>query len=229
MTVFPSIRFFFAALVVTSNFVAIFTRANTLEKWILGDPVGSFDQQANSFTLTFDVDDSIIQANTMASVWDEGCSEGNQLVFADGIENVATAVDTIGEATLSFSLNYQILKQNGNVFTEFPAQYAAEMKICAQFMLFTEDEFIEVNFLETIITISFNLTAGIAIPDGENIALERKEKLTSAKITESYDVDRPFLKFREDSGIASAVQLTMRKKIVWVNTNFMFLFLFPIR
>lgn len=186
MTVFSSIRFLFATLAVTSGFIVIFTGANNSEKWALDIPVSSFDQQANTLTLTFDVDDSITLANTMASVWDEGCTEvGNQLLVTDGVENLKTAVGIVGEASLSFYLNYPILKQNVNVFTELPAQNAAEMKICARFMLYTDDGFTEVNYLDSIITITFDLNGQATT----STALQKREKGISDNAAETYGAD----------------------------------------
>jgi len=163
MTIVSSIHFLCAALVVASDFVVTFTDAQSLEKWALDIPVSSYDSQANTLTLTFDVDDSIAQANTAATVWDPDCREGgNQLLAADGIEGIAIDTDTTGKAALSFDLDYSILKQKSNVFTDLPAQSTASVQFCARFMLYTDDGSTEVNFLESIITIDFDLTSSFA-------------------------------------------------------------------
>jgi len=166
MSILSSIRFLLAALVVTSDFVHIFTDAQ-LEKWALDVPVGTYNGPTNRFTLTFEVDDSITQANIAATVWDPvGLEGGNQLLDADGIDDITTSVVTTGEATLTFDLNIPILKENVNVFTDLPAQNEAEMKVCARFMLFTDDGSIEVNFVESIVTLTIDLVSEVATSIG---------------------------------------------------------------
>jgi len=161
--------------VVSGAFVAIagsgfggqfFVSAQTLvEKWVLDNPVTTFVPETNAFTMTYVVDDSIAQDNTATAVYDKGCLEGkNELLVAGGIDDATTDVATTGVATLSFAINPDILRLNSNVFSaDTPAPGSAEMKICARFMLQTDDASFEVNFIETVITITFDLTADFVI------------------------------------------------------------------
>jgi len=188
MTIRSSILFIFAALVATSDFGSIVTNGQSLSaKWAIEKPVTTFDVQTNTFTLTFEVDDSVAQANVAATIWEQGCMEGgNELLAAGGIEGIATAVDTNGEATLTFDLNTQILVQNEDVFTSLPAENSAEMKICARFMLQTDDGSLEVNYLENVITITFDLTAGIEL---EGFSVQVKERDDPTIVDKDYDVE----------------------------------------
>jgi len=190
MTINSSIFFILAALVATSDFQSIFTNGQSLsDKWAVDDPVTTFDAETNTFTLTFDVDDSIAQANVVATIWEQGCMEGgNKLLAADGIEGTATAVDITGKATLTFDLSTEILAQNGDVFTPLPAENSAEMKICARFVLQTDDGSFEVNYLETIITITFDLTAGIAL-EGFSVQIKEKDDPNGSTFDKDYDVE----------------------------------------
>ena len=187
MAMYSSGIFIFAALLATSGLVPILTNGQTLlEKWkIDDDPAISFNELTNTFTLTFEVDDSITQANTATTIWEQGCAvEGNQLLAADGIDGATAAVDTMGEGYLTFNLDAAILAQNSNVFTSLPSENSAEMKICARFILQT-DGFIEVNYIETIITIVFDLTAGFEV---DAFTVTAKEKISAAD-EKGYDVD----------------------------------------
>eukprot|EP00536_Pseudo-nitzschia_multiseries_P013769 jgi/Psemu1/327301/estExt_fgenesh1_pg.C_6120002 len=127
-------------------------------------------------------------SNTAAQIFEKGCrDEGNQLFAADGIEGTTTGADTPGQATLSFSLKPIILKNNNNVFTSIPEEAKATMEFCTRFMLQTDDGSIEVNYLESIVTLIFSLTAGFEL---EGFTVTSKEKIRGANATaRSYGVE----------------------------------------
>ena len=158
MIMYFSVLPVFAAFAAIADFHGHFVNAQTLTaKWALDNPVTSFVAETNSFTLTYVVDDSIVLVNTLSTVYDKDCLEGgNDLVDATGIEDMTTAVATIGVATMNFNINTDILRQNPNVF-KTGTDNSAEMKICARFMLQTDDVSLEVNFIESVITITFDL------------------------------------------------------------------------
>jgi hypothetical protein len=188
--IYSSVLFTFAALVFTSDFVAILTYGQTMsEKWAFADdPITTFNAQTNTFTMKFDVDDSVTQANVAATIWEKGCmEEGNQLIAVDGIEGITTAVDTLGEGSLAFAINTETLVQNSNVFTALLTENSAEMKICTRFMLQTDDGSFEVNFIETIITIIFDLTAGFEV-EGFAVTVVEKNDPSAATFLEAYNV-----------------------------------------
>jgi len=163
----------FAAFAAIVGFHGHFVNAQTLTaQWALDNPVTTFVAETNSFTLTYDVDDSIVLVNTLSMIYDKDCLEGgNDLVDATGIEDMTTAVATTGVATMNFNINTDILRQNPNVF-KTGADNSAEMKICARFMLRTDDVSLEVNFIESVITITFDLTSGFEL---EAFAVVAKE------------------------------------------------------
>eukprot|EP00534_Pseudo-nitzschia_fraudulenta_P008516 CAMPEP_0201149222 /NCGR_PEP_ID=MMETSP0851-20130426/10575_1 /ASSEMBLY_ACC=CAM_ASM_000631 /TAXON_ID=183588 /ORGANISM="Pseudo-nitzschia fraudulenta, Strain WWA7" /LENGTH=765 /DNA_ID=CAMNT_0047425587 /DNA_START=1226 /DNA_END=3520 /DNA_ORIENTATION=+ len=176
MTNLPaSTLFLFSTLVAMFSNQGIFANGQTLaDKWAIEEPTVTFDSSTNTFTMSHVVDPSIVQANTAASIYEQDCLEGgNELIVADGIEATTTAVDTPGVATLTFDLNPGILSQNSDIFTNFPEERTAQMKICSRFKLQTNDASIEVNYLESIITVTFDLTAGFVL---DAFSVESKER-----------------------------------------------------
>ena len=134
----------------------------------------TFDEVTNTFTLTFDVNESIEQGNTVAAIYDQGCGEGGNDLNDNGITSIITTViPESGRANLSFVLDTSVLALNPDVFTASNDDTTAEMKICSRFMLQTGDGGYEVNFNEAVITITFDLTAGFTV---DAFAVEAKDK-----------------------------------------------------
>jgi len=156
------------------------------EKFALENPVSNaFDQVTNTFSLTYDVHDSIEQGNIFATIYDEDCAEGNNELTV-GIGSVTTLVGpNIGEATLAFVLDTSALALNTDVFAAV-AGNTAEMKMCSRFMLKTKTGEIEVNFIESIITVFFDLTAGFELA---SFVVESKDMCTAVVGEKDYNVE----------------------------------------
>jgi hypothetical protein len=172
------IAFVVAALVAATNLVPVLADGSALyELWQIEDvPTYSFVAETSTFTITFGVNNAITATNVVGTMWEEGCMEGgNPLAAADGILGFATAVDTPGEATITFQLDPETLSQNEDVFTDLPAQAKAQMKFCSRFALQTDDASWKVNFLEVIITVFFDLTAGFVVEAFAVEPVEREE------------------------------------------------------
>lgn len=182
---------FLLGLSLMSCFDDIFTSSQSLaSKWSIEEPSHTFVDETNTFTITFAVDSSITQGNTGAIIYEKGCrDEGNELVDADGIVGLKTAVDTVGLATMTFDFDPKVLTDNSNIFTPFPDEARAEMQICALFMLQTDDGLIEVNYLETIITIFFDLTAGFEVEGISVAAKEQPDDIGPVGFSKSYGID----------------------------------------
>mmetsp|Transcript_11793 Transcript_11793/g.24948 ORF Transcript_11793/g.24948 Transcript_11793/m.24948 type:complete len:749 (-) Transcript_11793:183-2429(-) len=139
--------------------------AQLLSKWTLSNPATTnFVDATNTFTMTYDVDNSIIGTNTVGEFYQNGCKEENKaLGSTTGIKDVVTNVYTPGTATLSFYFDVDALSQNNEVVIYDGEEAAATMEICVRFMLMTEDQNTEVNFIESIIKMTFDLTAGFRL------------------------------------------------------------------
>lgn len=138
--------------------------AQLLSKWALSNPTTTnFVDTTNTFTMTYDVDNSIVATNTVSKFYQNGCKEENKaLGSTTGIKDVVANVYTPGTATLSFYFDVKALSQNNEVVI-YDGDEAATMEICVRFMLMTEDQNTEVNFIESLIKMTFDLTAGFRL------------------------------------------------------------------
>jgi hypothetical protein len=168
-------------LVLSYIALAVVDGQTLLEKWAIEEnPVTTFDENTNTFTQTFEVDDSIVLINTGGQIYDEGCREGGNAFYvqADGVSNTATTMAGTGLATLTFQLDLDILRLDDNILDVDPLDpQGANMRFCSRFLLKTDDATVEVTFLETIITLNFDLTAGFEITSFTTQSKERFETL----------------------------------------------------
>jgi hypothetical protein len=183
MTLYTCYSFAISFLLVLSCSFNIANGQTLTEKWGIDEDtvITSFDPNTNTFTQTFDVDDSILLANTGGEIYDEECKEGGSAVYLDdeGILNIGTAIAGTGLATLSFDLDLDILRQDPTVFLRNPLDAQdIRMKICSRFFLQTGDASLEVNYLETIITLFFDLEAGF---DVTGFTVDVRERIETIK------------------------------------------------
>jgi hypothetical protein len=165
--------------------------ATLAEKWNITDPTFKYDSL--SFDLTFTVS-NYIGATTMAeaTLWDEDCKEGKKSVVAGattGIKSFDTDTAEIAAAagdgsaldrdvSVNITLDAATISDNSLIYSEDAtfSQLTAEIKFCVRFGLKTEGATpLEVNFLETLVTLTVDLTDGFAIG---TIAVQPKDRLT---------------------------------------------------
>lgn len=169
--------------------------ATLAEKWNLTDPTFAFDN--NTFNLTFPVTDFIVKNMSRFSLWTApGCQSENGTALTDNmtiwqampslVENqdlingqtadsgtfngrAATIVATFNPQTVSTSSIYKDTSANGKA--------SAEIRFCMRFGLWTTQANtpVEVNFLETLVTLNVNLTDGFQIG---SISVAPKNRLT---------------------------------------------------
>ena len=179
--------------------------ATLAEKWNLTDPVFAYDK--NTFNLTFPVTDFIVANMVNFSLWTApGCqSEGGAPLAGNGVwlneptlvansllasaasgsdsgafsGRSATIVAAFDPDTVSGSTIYNDTSASG--------QASAEIRFCMRFGLWAKEGVttpIEVNFLETIVTLTVDLTNGFEIG---TISVAPKNRLTRTA-TQAYEV-----------------------------------------
>jgi hypothetical protein len=167
--------------------------ASLAEKWNITEP--TFAYSALSFDLTFTVSDFIgNKDNAHAKLYDVGCKEDGTEVAegvgtgiksfvlitagADGIERPASTGDALDrEVSVNITLDSASISDNTLLYSEdtLGSQVTAEIRFCVRFGLMTLGPTpIEVNFLETLVTLNVDLTDGFEIG---SIAVEPKDKL----------------------------------------------------
>jgi len=134
-------------------------KANLLEKWKLENPTTTFDSESNKFTLAYDLHTSITEDNIQVKIFTEGCQnpvDGTKAIeVADGIIVKNPGVlDSKG--TFEFTLDIATLTNNDDVFDLSDPKKPA-IKLCARYMLWTPGGAYEVNFIESLLTLNFDL------------------------------------------------------------------------
>jgi hypothetical protein len=125
------------------------------------------------------------------SVYDEGCKEDGVQILANGTSGIESIVEDDAEiddaAGLGYSMDREVfvnitldaekISQNELLYSEDTSgfQVTAEIRFCVRFGLHTTSATsVEVNFLETLVTLNVDLTDGFEIG---SIAVEPRDRL----------------------------------------------------
>jgi hypothetical protein len=174
--------------------------ATLAQKWNISDP--TFIYESLSFTLGFGVSDYIKRDLDMVkyTVWDENCdvpegvslwpaAPGNGLTSVTDDAATSLLLSEAGAPTggelmsqdvgITITIDPSTVSSNSNIYTEDTTVGAvtAEIRFCVRFELHTPKylaTIVEVNFLETIVTLSVDLSDGFEIG---SIAVEPKDRL----------------------------------------------------
>ena len=200
------------AAVASANNIDQRNLATLAEKWNLTDPTFAYD--SNTFSLTFAVTDFINSGMANYSLWtapdcqsDGGTSldtsdiwsttpslvENANLaaanVFGTGGTQLDSGVFNGREATINAAFDPQTISQS-DIYTEqvIDNQVVAEIRFCIRFGLWTTTDMVttpvEVNFLETLVTLTVDLTDGFEIGA---IEVEPKDRLVRTA-NQAYEV-----------------------------------------
>ena len=170
------------------------TPASLAEKWNITDP--TFTYGGLSFDLTFTVSDFIGSASMAeATLYDERCKESDNSIDntitaggGSGIKSVTTNTDAIEvtasggsnmnrDVSVNITVDSATISDNSLLYSEDTTglQVTAEIRFCLRFGLKTTGPTpLEVNFLETLVTLTVDLTDGFEIG---SIAVEPKDRL----------------------------------------------------
>jgi hypothetical protein len=178
--------------------------ATLAQKWNLTEPV--FEYGSNSFTLDFTVTDYIAQGMTKYSLWKApDCQEGDQQLNNSTAFKSKSSSDVLGSTGFASPRGDGDVAAGGQVFlnmtfdpetisssdiyteSEIDNQMIAVVRFCVRFGLWTPDTQttpVEVNFLETLITLTVDLTDGFEIG---SITVEPKNRLVRTA-NQAYEV-----------------------------------------
>jgi hypothetical protein len=152
--------------------------ANLAEKWSIADPVVL--QNGLDFTFDYDVSNYVDAGQAYYEIYDSGCNEGGSIV-SSGF-TLSPLVDvTAGSVTdpalfniagkaaqVPIGIDANTIVGNTDVYTETGAgaTLGASIVYCVRFGLNTLGETpIEVNFFESIVTLTVDLSSGFSIVD----------------------------------------------------------------
>ena len=159
------------------------------EKWQIGDDP-TFAYNSLDFSLTFAITDFILAGQAQYSLYTAGCKEdGTALNSGEGLidnglidttngsRNTGTVALNQG-ATVQISVDPAVIAGNSNLYSESDVvgDVSAQIQFCVRFGLFTDggNTEVEVNFLETVITLDVDLSDGFDIA---SISVAPKDKL----------------------------------------------------
>jgi hypothetical protein len=178
----------FAALLALA--APLISAQSTLEeKWQIGDdPTFAYDSL--DFSLTFAITDFILAGQAQYSLYTAGCKEdgvalnANEGLIDNGLIDTTNPSRNSGTvslnqgATVQISVDSTAIATNSNLYSESDVvgDVSAQIQFCVRFGLFTDggNTEVEVNFLETVITLDVDLSDGFEIA---SISVAPKDKL----------------------------------------------------
>jgi hypothetical protein len=146
------------------------------QKWNITDPV--FEYDGLHFDLDYQVTDFINDNMVTYSVFDKDCKEGGKAVLDTVLQSSKELLtDTWNEAgdsgvgermlAIDIDLNAATITTDPNIYSEdtTPGSVTAQIDFCVRFSLQTDTSpnEIEVNFLETLVTLYVDLSDGFEI------------------------------------------------------------------
>lgn len=146
--------------------------ATLAEKWNITGPV-NFTYDRLEFSLTYEVSDFILDGMIAEQAYDEDCAEGGKIVGNGSLVTevipdtsvIAGNGDGVREIQVNVTIDPTLIAQSPLYSEEsIDNQMIATVRFCHRFMLYTLSETpIEVNFRETLVTLTIDLTDGFAI------------------------------------------------------------------
>jgi hypothetical protein len=156
--------------------------ASLEEKWNISDT--NFSYADLQFNLNHTISDFVLDDMISYEVYDRDCQDGNVLVpesaLGSSIQTDSTPPgegDGIRNTKILLSVNTNNIANEPTVYSEetVDGMLIAKVDFCVRFSLWTPSmPTIEVNFLETLVTLLVNLTDGFSIDD---VTVKPKEKL----------------------------------------------------
>jgi hypothetical protein len=142
------------------------------QKWNITDPIFTYD--GLHFDLDYQVTDFINDRMVTYSVYDKDCQEGGKSVDNSVLQSSKEALtgtdgDGTGERMLAIDVELQAatITTDPNIYSEdtTPGSVTAQIDFCVRFSLQTDTNpnEIEVNFLETLVTLYVDLSDGFSI------------------------------------------------------------------
>ncbi len=152
--------------------------ASLAEKWNITGPM-YFNYSGMEFSFTYQVSDFILEGMIAEQLYDENCAEGGIAIPTNDLTSIVTLLDSttvpsssggtgdaFREIQVKLTIDPDTISQS-SVYSEevMGDEMIATVRFCHRFMLFTSSSEtpIEVNFRETLITLTIDLTDGFSI------------------------------------------------------------------
>jgi hypothetical protein len=193
-TNFYTMKFVSILAVASTMFGLANGQASLAQKWNISEDA-SFEYSSLSFKLGYTVSDFISEATSgeMARfvIYDDGCKDTGSEINANSTSGLsAITADLAGltgtsgngfamdrTAYVNITIDAEAISSNPLIYSEDTtgSQVTAEIRFCLRFSLHTKSvTSVEVNFLETLVTLNVDLTDGFEIG---SIAVEPRDRL----------------------------------------------------
>lgn len=188
-------KLLFSSLIASSIYGAAHGQATLAEKWQIGEPAYTWTSADNKFDLDYAVSTFITEPNPSVKIYDGQCGEGgNEKTngFTTLLSGLAgTVIDTSVEgfsadgrtSALDVTIDPQVLAGDGDLYTT-NSDTSATIVFCIRYSLDSTGD-LEVNFLESLITMDIDLSAGFSV---QAFDVTPKDKIESTA-TQTYNVD----------------------------------------
>jgi hypothetical protein len=166
--------------------------------WHIANPI--FNHESISFDMDYLVSDFVLDTMADYSIWDVGCEEGGYPVSTDFINVIKSTEpgfvqNTAGTGSRMIELDLELfgeeIAKEPRIFTdvEIDGKAKAVVEFCVRFKL-TTPEGVEVNFLESLVTLYVDLTDGFSIGD----LIVSPKIVAENTANQGYEVDAFFCK-----------------------------------
>jgi len=187
-------KLLFSSLIASLATTAVVNGQTLAEKWQIGEPEYTWTAADNKIDLNYAVSTFITEANPSVEIFDGDCGEGANpkttgFTYAlTGLEG--TEIDVSGAFTadgrtseLDVTVDPQTLSSDPDLFTD-NGDNSASIVFCIRYSLDAAGD-LEVNFLENLITMNIDLSAGFSV---EAFSVTPKDKIEQTA-TQTYNVD----------------------------------------
>jgi len=199
--------------------------ATLAEKWSIADP--AFAYEGMDFTFDYPLSNFVDQGQAYYEVYDGGCKEEGSLVTTgidiDELVDVAAGSvtdDALFEidgktAQVPISVDVNTITSNTDVYSETneDGSIGAQIVFCVRFGLNTlGDSPVEVNFLESVVTLNVDLSSGFSIDD---INVTPKDQLINTA-AQAYTVEGYMCNPGTDTPVADAATALNQGSLITV-------------
>jgi len=166
------------------------------EKWQIGEPAYTYTPEDNKIDLNYAVSTFIIETNPSVEIFDANCGTGGNSKTAGfttaltGLEGITSPDDSAESfsvdgrlSELDVTLDMQTLAADSDLFAN-TGENKASIVFCIRYSLDATGD-LEVNFLESLITMNIDLSAGFTV---DSFDVAPKDKIESEAV-QTYSVD----------------------------------------
>jgi hypothetical protein len=168
--------------------------ANLAERWSIEEPAYVWTAASNTIDLDYPVSTAMVDGNDAVTIYDSNCGAGNA-AQTSGFTVTLAGLGTVADSGSTFSANGKTANVDiivdlatlaGTDLYSAGAGATATIVFCVRFGLSTTGTSpLEVNFLENVITMNIDLSAGFSV---DAFQLTPKDKI-QATATQTYTVD----------------------------------------